>query len=406
MPALYDSKGGVQQCPIDATIYSEAKALQLTVPALLNRKFGADVDLKLGTAAEQIFASEGLISIQPNNPLQLRPASVADILDGKSSLMAGNGANTKDQGSPFGSASRILFPAAVIAGVEASIAKERENDTASFEGMVAARMNIGSENFEQPVVNFQSLGGPEQAKAQRVAQLANPPAMLKITTSDRQRRLASYAIGMEMSEQAMRATTLDLVVMTMGRFLKVEQDDRIYRYIADLFNGNGDLITGAVSAVTTTSLDAAASGGVVTHKAWLKFLARNRKYRKITHLVGDISAYLAVEGRTGRPGSNNYDPTLSRIDPQAVASNVGFGNDVQWMIVDDASAGGPVPAGTVYALDSSQAICKVTNTAAAYSATEEFVLKRSQAMRMDWSEDVYRLWGDAELKPFDILTIA
>ena len=122
--------------------------------------------------------------------------------------------------------------------------------------------------------------------------------------------------------------------------------------------------------------------------------------------MGDISAYLAVEGRTGRPGSNNYDPTLSRIDPQAVASNVGFGNDVQWMIVDDASAGGPVPAGTVYALDSSQAICKVTNTAAAYSATEEFVLKRSQAMRMDWSEDVYRLWGDAELKPFDILTIA
>lgn len=405
MPAIIDSKGGVHQIEVTADIYKEAKDQQLTIPALLNRKYGKDADPKLGTAAEQIFASEGLVSISPDNPLQLRPASVADILDGRSTL-AGTATNTKSQGTPFGSASRILFPAAVIAGVEAAIAKERDQDTATFDQMVAATINIGSENFEQPVVNYQSLGGPEQAKAQRVAQLANPPAMLTITTSDRQRRIASHAIGMEMSEQAMRATTLDLVVMTMARFLKVERDDRIYRYIADLYNGNGDLIVGGISAVTSNSLDSAATGGTLTHKAWLKFLARNRKFRKITHLIGDIDTYLKVEGRTGRPGSNNYDPTLARIDPQARVMNAGFGNDVQWMIVDAATDGGPVPANTVYALDASQAIAKVVNTAAAYQATEEFVLRRASAMRMDWSEDVYRMWGDTELKPFDVLTIS
>lgn len=405
MPAIIDSKGGVHQIEVTADIYKEAKDQQLTIPALLNRKYGKDADPKLGTAAEQIFASEGLVSIAPDNPLQLRPASVADILDGRSTL-AGGPTNTKSQGTPFGSASRILFPAAVIAGVEAAIAKEREQDTATFDQMVAATINIGSENFEQPVVNYQSLGGPEQAKAQRIAQLAMPPAMLTITTSDRQRRIASHAIGLEMSEQAMRATTLDLVVMTMARFLKVERDDRIYRYINDLFNGNGDLITGNISAVTSNSLDSNATGGVLTHKAWLKFLARNRKFRKITHLIGDIDTYLKVEGRTGRPGTNNYDPTLARIDPQAQVMNAGFGNDVQWMIVDAAVDGGPVPANTVYALDSSQAIAKVVNTAAAYQATEEFVLRRASAMRMDWSEDVYRMWGDAELKPFDVLTVS
>lgn len=404
MAAFIDNKGGVQQVTVEPTIYSDAKKAGLTVPALLNRMY-PDADLKHGTAAEQLFASEGLVSVDPKNPLQLRPASVADILDGKSGFSAGP-ANVKDQGSPFGSASRILFPAAVIAAVESAMTKDRQTDSVVFNQMVAATLNIGSENFEQPVINYQGQGGPENAKAQRVAQLANPPAMLRITTADRQRRLASHAIGMEMSEQAMRASTLDLVAMAMTRFFQVEQDDRVYRYISDLFNGNADLIVGAVSAVTTNSLDSAATGGVVTHKSWLKFLARNRKYRKITHCVADIDTYLKVEGRTGRPGSNNYDPTLARIDPQAVAMNQGFGNDVKWFIVDSAAEGGPVPANTVYALDASQAIAKVVNTAAAYTGSEEFVLRRATAMRIDWAEDVYRLWGDSELKAFDALTIS
>ena len=406
MPAFISHNGNPHQVPITDTLYQEAKAAGLSVPAYLNRKYNAEADQKHGTAAQQIFASEGLSMVDGKNPLGLRSASVADILDGKVSY-AGPG-NVKDQGSPFGTASRILFPAAVIAAVESAIAKDRVTDGVVFNDMVATTITIDNENFEQPVINYQGQGGPESAKAQRVAQLANPPAMLKITTSDRMRRLASHAIGLEISEQAMRATSLDLVVMTLTRFLQVELDDRVYRYVADLFAGNNDLVTGAVSAVTTTSLDAAATGGVVTHKSWVKFLARNRKFRRITHVIGDIDTYLKVEGRTGRPGSNNYDPTLSRIDPQAVADTrqTGFGNDVKWFIVDPATEGGPVPANTVYALDASQAVAKVVNTAAAYRASEEFALKRSQAMRMDWAEDVYRLWGDSELKAFDILTIA
>jgi hypothetical protein len=192
----------------------------------------------------------------------------------------------------------------------------------------------------------------------------------------------------------------------MARYLQVERDERAYRYISDLYNGNGDLVVGAVSAVTTTSLDAAASGGVVTHKSWVKFLARNRKYRKITHAICDIDTYLKVEARTGRPGSNNYDPTLARIDPQLTPGNNTFGGDVKWIIVDAAADGGPVPANTVYAIDATSAITLVTNSNAAYSAVEQFALKRTEAMRMDWSEEIFRTFGDTDLRAFDILTIA
>ena len=75
-------------------------------------------------------------------------------------------------------------------------------------------------------------------------------------------------------------------------------------------------------------------------------------------------------------------------------------------LVDAATDGGPVPANTIYALDASVAISRVTNTAAAYSAVEEYAMKRSTAMRMDWAEEIFRSLGDSDLRPFDVLTIA
>ncbi len=412
MPAYIDSKGNPQQVVIDPSIYSDASTAGLTVPAYLNRKY-PDAGAKQGTAAQQIFMTAGLTVPDRKDPFALRPERLSDVLAGKCDIsMSLNPSfdaaltNVKDQGSPFGSASRILFPAAVIARVDATIAKDRVTDGLVFDDMVGQEIGITNENFEQPVINYSNPGGAESVIAQRVAQLANPPALLKLTTADRSRRLAAHAIGMEISEQALAATTLDLVGMTLARFLSAEKDNRVYAYIAALWGGNADLIVGAVSLVTSNSLDTAATGGTLTHKAWIKFLARNRKYRTITHVVGDVNAYLAVEGRTGRPGSNNYDPTLARIDPQATAMNQGFGNNVKFMIVDDATAGGPVPANTIYAVDARQGITRVTNSAAAYAASEQYVIQRKTALRLDWAEDVYRTYGDTELRAFDGLTIS
>ena len=403
MAFIIDTKGVKQDvsAKITADIYKEATEANLTVSQLLNRTF-TDVDSRHGTAAQQIYTSEGLV-FSGENKFGLRNATMAEIFDGRSGFQA---ANVKDSGSPFGTASRILFPAAAIELVEASAAKDYTTDSAVFSGMVAQELSIDNEAFEQPVINYGSPGGPEQAKAQRIAQFALPPTLLRFSTSQNARKLQTFGIMLEFSKQALKATTLDTVALTVNRFLQIEKDARVYTYINDLFNGNGDLITGAVSAVTSTSLDAAATGGVLTHKAWLKFLARNRKFRKITHVIGDIDTYLKVEGRTGRPGSNNYDPTLSRLDPQAMAMNAGFGNDVKWFIVDSAADGGPVPANTVYAIDASSAISRVTNVGANYVAAEDYALQRSEAMVIHWSEEVFRTLGDSELRYFDALTIS
>ena len=400
MAAFIDRNGGTQQVDLNADeLVAMAKTGNPT--AELNKKY-SEADLKIGTAFEQIKASMGIILPGDRNPFGLKAASMDALMNGTGGFQAGN---VQTQTSPFGTASRALTMISLIDVIESQMAKDRTTDIDTFYGMVANRVSVNTEHFEQPVISYDTLGGPEQAKAQRVAQGATPPKMMFFKTADRIRRIGSWTIGAEWTEQALKATTLDFVSLTMGRFLAMERDERAYRYISDLFVGNNDLIVGAVPTVMSASLDAASTGGVLTHKAFVLWLARNRKFRKITHVVCSISSYLKLEGRTGRPATNNYDPRLSTIDPQAVAMNVGFGSDVRVFLVDDAANGGPVPDNTFYGVDASSAISLVTNTSAAYSAVENFSMKRTQAMRMDWSEECFRTFGDADIRSFDILSI-
>ena len=398
MAGFYDAQGQLQQVEITPSIYKEAHDAKLSVKSLINRKYGANA--AAGTAYDQIMASSGLI-IPKKNDFGLQAPTVADILDGKAGFSAANGVNTQQNGTPFGNESRTLFPAAIVDMMELFLKKDYTTERGIFDSMIAQELSVNGDHFEQPQINFRSFNGPEEAKAQRIAQLAEPASMVRFTTSDKLRKIPTYSIGIEFSQQALRASTLDLVGLSLARYAEVESDSWVYIWINDMLNGDGDLNIGALPSSTTTSLDSAATGGVLTHKAWVKYLYRNRKFRKIDAVICDIDTYLKIEGRTGRPGLTDYDQSLSRIDPQGTALNPQIG-DVRIFLVDSAADGGPLPANTVLGMDTRYAMARVTNLEAAYTASETFAMRRSESMRMDFGQIVYRLYDDA----FDVLTIA
>lgn len=407
MAFFIDKSGNPQHVQIDAAVYAAAKADKKSVPQYLNAKFQADADMTKGSPFAQLCASEGLIATPKQNVFGLRAPTIAEILDGKSGFEAASGTNTQQRGNPYGSQSRNLFPAAVIAAIESAVDVDRTTDTQMFDGMVAQKISIGGDTFEQPVINYTIPGeqGPTKAKAQRVVQLGNVPTILQITTADKPRRLPTYGIGIEMSDQAARVQTLDLLSMTVKRYLEIEKDQRVYNYISSLFVGDNDMVIGTVPTVTSNSLDSNATGGVMTHKAWVKWLTLKRKTRKITHAICDIDTYLKIEARSGRPGLSAYDPRLPIVEAQARVSNLDF-QDVTFFIVDAAVDGGPVPAGEVWGLDARKAITSVSNTEAEYQATEQFILRRSSMMVLHWSMEVFRTFGDSELTPFTRLVVS
>lgn len=382
-----DAKGDKLPVDLSVNMYRDAADAGQSLPQFLATQYPTNAD-KHGSCFEQLMEQCGVF-VKGNKEFGIRSSSMEDVLNPK-------GANViTREGVP---ASRILFPAAILGVVENKLAVDYETDPAAFDAMVAQNDTIPGERFERAVLNFSN---PEAARSAPVAQLAKPHTMLSITTSEKALRVPTWGIGLEISEQAQRNTTLDLVGLAVARQAMVERNERAHNYILSLLNGDTDLSMAALSSiankvVTAVSLDAAATTGV-THKAWIKWLATNSKKRRISHVVTDLAGMLAIEQRAGRPtDTNDAVGNVPRANTGFTVANPLWPSNVQLFIIDNASW----PAGTILGLDNRFGIHKVNSLSAQYSAIEQFALRRATALRIDSGELVYRLFDEA----FEVLT--
>lgn len=403
MAKFQDASGAWLDVEVAASVYSEASKANLSVPAYVNRTYPTDV-AKFGTTFDQMCASTGLIvpSSAAQHQFGIRPPTMADILNGNASFSAAS--NTQGFGNPNGQQSRTLFPAAIISYMETTLVKDYETDADQFDKMIGVEIAVANDQFEQPQINMSIPNGPQGVRAARRAQLAGPSSMMSFTTTDKIRKIPSYALGIEFSNEALRATTLDLVGMSVGRQMRVERDSWVNIYLSDVLNGDNDINSQSLATLgystTTTAMDSGAAAGTITQKAWLKWLSRNRKFRKIDWIACDLDTYLKLEARTGRPSLTAIDTLLPRVESQATVVNSLLGN-VQVMLVDSAADGGPLPANTILGLDSRYALARVRNTSADVTTSEKYALRQAEAFMMQFGEIVYRLNDNA----FDVLTV-
>lgn len=402
MAKFVDEKGAVQEVPVGASIYSEAHSANLSVSQFINQKYPTD-HVKYGTSFDQMLASLNMVVPDPvrQRELGMRAPTMADVLGGGAMLAAG----TAGIGGPQGSESRTLFPAALIAYMETALVKDYAGDANAFDKLIAQTISVPTDRFDQPQINMAGKKrGPHEARAARRAQLAGPTAMMSFTTSDTQRKIPTYALGMEFSKEALRATTLDLVGMSVRRQLAVERDAWVYENLSDIFNGDNDINTGSIASfgytVATATLDSTCTAKRISQKAWLKWLYRLRKYRQIDWVICDLDTYLEIERREGRPSLTAIDTLLPRLEAHGTVQNPGIG-DVKVFIVDSAADGGPIPANTILGLDSRYAMVRARNTSADVTAAENYALRQAEAFSIQFGEMIYRMHVDA----FDTLTI-
>lgn len=389
MASFYDPSGAVQALPIDVSMYALAGQAGMSLPDFLNRQYRTDAS-KFGSTFEQVCASEGIF-VKGNARLGIRASTLESILNPQ--IQAGI---TTTDSAP---ASRVLYPAVFLQAIEDRLQTNLSNATLGLDQMIAVDESISGDRYEQPLIDFTRAG---EARAMATAQLAKPASMMTITVSDRPGTIPSQALGLEISDKALMSQSLDLVTLSVARQIEIERNERAYGHLLALLNGDpdkGDISLSAAGRVrTTTSFDAAATGGVVTQNAWVKYLASRSVVRTIDFVVGDIDAALAIERRTGKPVITTDNGTSKRINTEMDVINPQWPNQVKFFLTLD-------PAwtpGAVMGLDSRYAIRRIRNLQADYTAIEAFVLRRAKAMRFDSGETVHRLYTDA----FDVLTIA
>lgn len=386
---------GRQEVDVEATVYREAVDAGFTnVRAYLNNQY--PVEAGQPSAFAQACAQTGMI-VGRNREYGIAPPTLNVITEGV--RMGANGTIVRDANP----ASRILFPAFIGAMVEDKIVEDMTSHVGQFNSMVAIHDVINNTKVEWPELNFAK---PEAARSKAIAQLSEPTAMGTITVSDKSFKITGWSLGLEISDEAMRAgsaASLDYVALAMQRWMMVEMSERVNGHILALLNGDTDAGYGALSAisgtvVTAQSFDASITeAGKLTQKAWVKWLYSKRRKIVPDWIICDMDTALAIEGRSGRWTVNQNDITSKRLD---VTENVVYPtipDNVRIFITDDPSW----PANTAMAFSSQYAIQKYTSTVLDYSASEAYAMRRSTKFRVDGGDAVRRLHDDA----FMVLTL-
>lgn len=384
-----DAKGDKK--PVDLTIgmYREAAEKGQSLKQFMATTYPTNAD-KHGSAYEQVLEQAGVF-VRGDKEIGLRASTLEDVLNSKSAAI------TKE-GIPV---SRLLFPAVIMDVIEDKMTRDYTANTSLLGTITGLEDNIQGDRWERPVIN---ASRPEGARSGAVAQLALPPVMLSITASDKSQRIPSWGIGLEISEQAMRSTTMDLVGIAVARQAAVESNERAQGYILNLLNGDTDLSMSALSAISgkvqkAVSFDSTINAnGLLTYKAWLAWLVKNANYRTITHVVTDLNGLLAIRAMYAaeRVSSGKKD-NPSGMDISVKVANPNWPGEVTFVLTNDPNW----PANTFMGIDKQYAVHRVNSLTAQYSAIESFALKRSTALRIDKGELVYRLFDEA----FEVLSL-
>ena len=375
---IVDQHGQVHQASVGLETLAEAKAGGFKhVPAMLNARYPTRKDQP--TASQQLYAQMGAgqKNLKMNYALQGQGFTA--------------GAVTED-GSIAG---RLVALPYLMDTLENKLTASDYGIQALFNRKAAVIDTINGTKFDRPFLNFSK---PEGARSRAIAQLGEPTSMLTLTTSDKSWKIAGSSIGMEISDEAAAATSLDIVSLSMTRQAEVEALERIEQQLLSFLNGDSDLdmlalstVTGAVKNAKTAFDTSLTVAGTLSQKAWVNWLFYGSRVRRIDTVITDLAGALAIENRSGRPNVNGDNATSKRIDTLENVVNPTWPDQVDVIISQDPNW----PANTIVGFDSRYAYHIVNSTTLSYTAMESFALRRSTKMRVDSGSIAYRLFDDA-----------
>lgn len=389
---LRDRAGNLADVEFNAKEYLVASERGLTLSQYLTQAHGDKTDeVKYGSVIGQFMASAGMF-LGEDTLTGLRPPTMKAVISEGIQI----GAITRNDGSSNTTPSgRLLFPEIIMRTIESQLRVSNDDFLMGWEKCIAQTTSINGPKFEQPVIN---VTAPEGVAANPIAQLAPPDTLVSITVSEYSRNITTKSIGLMISDQAQQATTLDLVTLILGAHARGERVRNVEEHIAGIISGDTDRGMSALPTFKAPTLDATiVASGVITHKAWVKYLRQNYRKLSINRILTTLDVAMAIEARTGKPvDSTRYVAEGSNFAVDMTVDNLSVASPPILIVAD-----GVVAANTIVGLDTRYGIRRVINAQAQYSAIEQYLMRRATAFRIDYGEYSHRLYDDA----FSVMTL-
>lgn len=376
---IIELNGDQSEVTFSLNDYREAEEQGLTLAQHINLKFPTNVK-KDGTAFAQCMAQTGMLLSQDRH-YGIRPPTIHALLEG-STRLAGGAVVAPSGADRLTPAGRLFYPAFLIESMESSLRDDNSAYNQQYMDMVAYTLNIPSARYDQVLID---TSGPRAARGAVISQLSEPQRMLSITTSSISRSLATKSIGLEISKEAAKLATLDLVGIMIREHGLEEHTAQLEEDFLAVVNGDTDVGEAGIigAAVTAQSYDASIlANGELTQKAWVKYLMKDRRKRTLTHAAMNIDTYLQLEARTGRP-TKQFEPAVDeRLNTTPRITLPLIPGGIKVFIMDS------FLANTIVGLDAAKALRRVVFTGASFTGIQEFVMRGSTAMRIDWAERI------------------
>ena len=384
-----------QTAQLNLTDYKAAAKKGITLRQHINSKLSAEgADHTYGQPFDQVCQSVGITSRADASKGQLSP-TIAQMFSGHSPMAAGLDATSNGPGTivaPGGNdgtvAGRMFYPEILMDRIRSSLQRDNSDVEQAFNSMIAVSESIAGGHYVQPIIN---VTAPEGAQSMPIGQDAEPQVMLSITAADTSKRIATKSIGLRITDEAAQYASLDLVSTAVEAQTRGERIRMVEGDIKSIIMGDKDNGMNALLAKTIASYDVNAGGSNgVTQRAFLKILHDQYQTRNLNAAIMDLDTYLAFQDRSGRPIVVDNNGTDGRVNTDIRPMNLSLGN-IPVLLIDPKVVG----ANMALFLDTRFALRKVVNVFAAYEAIEQFVLRRSQMLRMDYGQHVTRLYDEA-----------
>ncbi len=385
--------GAIEVIDVDLAMYEVAASQKTSLSQHLERTYGHRTDLSKGSVMEQAMASSGIrTKFDPRTGLGA--STLKEVIDGSAAMQMADNDITRSSGQGNNTpASRILFPEVVLQLVPAVLQEDNSDFMGAYSRMVATTVTVNTPRVEQPKIDTRA---PEGNRSQAISQLTEPAKMVSITLQDSSYRIPTHAIGLEISDEALSAATIDLVAISLAAQARGEQIGMVEDSLRSMIQGDVDVGMSALVGEDLSNYDAASTASAPTHMAYIQWLRSKYRVRSIDWIITDIVTAAKLENRVGRPtgqmwpnGTQQFNNDRGTMEAQFSIENLSV-RPPKVLLVDKDVLG----VDTFVGIDSRFAIRRLVNVSATYAAIQDFVLKKGKGYRFDFGEASHRLVDD------------
>lgn len=374
-----DAKGDKFLKSIDVTVeaYKHAAEKGMTLRQYV-KCLAQDWDRSMGEPLDQMFAHSGLFD---GKNFGMPSMALSDLI----AQPLADGFRRPDGGDNSLGA-RLLYPQLILETMQANPLRNDGSDILSiWEELVSVTRNVNGTKADQPIINTEA---PEGSRSGRVAQLAEPETIVSITTGDKSFRIPTNSIGLMISDEAMAATSIDLVRVVMEAQSRGDRIRRVNEQIKALVFGDIDRGIEALPFIKANSFDSKiTANGQITKRAYIKWLHSVSDFANIGHVLTNIDTALDLD--------DALLPSVTGTDAAKIVAPFGglnLGLTAPKMVPFKVETFG---AGVLVGMDARYAIQRFVNVSASYDAIEEYVMRKATAFRVDYGEMSTRLVDEA-----------